>query len=65
MKIRMYECCFGDCFRLVKKGHKDLFVDFGIHEYTCSKSEREKRFVSTHLTTLGIFQASSRGILVH
>lgn len=44
MKIRMYECCFGDCFRLVKKGHKDLFVDFGIHEYTCSKSEREKRF---------------------
>ena len=40
----MYECCFGDCFRLVKKGHKDLFVDFGIHEYTCSKSEREKRF---------------------
>ena len=23
------------------------------------------KFVSTHLTTLGIFQASSRGILVH
>ena len=26
---------------------------------------RQKNNVSTHLTTLGIFQASSRGILVH
>lgn len=30
-KIRMYQCGFGDCFRLTDENAKHLYVDFGIH----------------------------------
>lgn len=31
MNIRMYDCGFGDCFRLRNENENDLYVDFGIH----------------------------------
>lgn len=49
MKIRMYECGFGDCFRLEtgqnqETGQNDLYVDFGIHTASWTRKERERRF---------------------
>lgn len=40
MEIRMYECGFGDCFRLRRKNDTDLYVDFGIHNSSWSSEER-------------------------
>lgn len=36
MEIRMYECGFGDCFRLREANQVDLYVDFGIHSSSWS-----------------------------
>ena len=44
MKIRMYECGFGDCFRIMQEGQRDLYVDFGMLQSNSSKSDREKKF---------------------
>lgn len=44
MKIRMYECGFGDCFRLREKNQRDLYVDFGIHTSSWSGFDKIKRF---------------------
>ena len=45
----MYECGFGDCFRLEtgqnqETGQNDLYVDFGIHTASWTRKERERRF---------------------
>lgn len=45
MEIRMYECGFGDCFRLRRKNDTDLYVDFGIHNSSWSSEERKNRFM--------------------
>lgn len=29
MKIKMYNCGFGDCFRIMTTSERNLFVDFG------------------------------------
>lgn len=44
MKIRMYECGFGDCFRLREEDQDDLYVDFGIHTLSWSGSSKINRF---------------------
>lgn len=44
MKIRMYECGFGDCFRLRNDTQDDLYVDFGIHSSSLPLAERSRRF---------------------
>ena len=44
MKIRMYECGFGDCFRIMQEGQRDLYVDFGTLQSNSSKSDREEKF---------------------
>lgn len=44
MKIRMYECGFGDCFRLREENQVDLYVDFGIHASSWPIYDRIKRF---------------------
>lgn len=44
MKIRMYECGFGDCFRLSEEGEVDLYVDFGIHSSSWSGKDKTDRF---------------------
>lgn len=44
MEIRMYECGFGDCFRLREENLDDLYVDFGIHTSSWSGNDRINRF---------------------
>lgn len=44
MIIRMYECGFGDCFRIMQEGQRDLYVDFGTLQSNSSKSDREEKF---------------------
>lgn len=44
MKIRMYECGFGDCFRLREDSQVDLYVDFGIHSSSWSGYNKINRF---------------------
>lgn len=44
MEIRMYECGFGDCFRLRETNQTDLYVDFGIHSSSWQKIDKTKRF---------------------
>lgn len=44
MEIRMYECGFGDCFRLRENKQVDLYVDFGIHTSSWSGYDRTNRF---------------------
>ena len=44
MEIRMYECGFGDCFRLREENQVDLYVDFGIHTSSWSGNDKTKRF---------------------
>lgn len=44
MEIRMYECGFGDCFRLREKNQTDLYVDFGIHKFSWSGINKTNRF---------------------
>ena len=44
MKIRMYECGFGDCFRLREENQVDLYVDFGIHTSSWSGIDKINRF---------------------
>lgn len=44
MKVRMYDCGFGDCFRLESDTLKRLYVDFGIHRLSMKKKNREKRY---------------------
>lgn len=34
MNIRMYDCGFGDCFKIVTDVNNPLIVDFGIHKGT-------------------------------
>lgn len=46
MNIRMYECGFGDCFRLREEGDIDLYVDFGIHNSSWNEGDRIDRFHS-------------------
>lgn len=59
MIIRMYECGFGDCFRLRGEDQVDLYVDFGIHgkswpdkkvrfESIISDMAEESDFLLTH-----------------
>lgn len=40
----MYECGFGDCFRLREENQVDLYVDFGIHNFSWSGYEKTNRF---------------------
>ena len=40
----MYNCYFGDCFRIANLVGNDLLVDFGIHKSCTPTSVREKRF---------------------
>lgn len=44
MIIRMYECGFGDCFRLRENNQVDLYVDFGIHKNSWSGNDKINRF---------------------
>ena len=46
MDIRMYDCCFGDCFRVDSEDahHNPILVDFGIHCNSMGRVEREARF---------------------
>lgn len=44
MEIRMYECGFGDCFRLREASQVDLYVDFGIHSSSWAGKDKIKRF---------------------
>lgn len=44
MKIRMYECGFGDCFRLREQNQVDLYVDFGIHKNSWAGNDKKIRF---------------------
>lgn len=44
MEIRMYECGFGDCFRLREENQADLYVDFGIHTSSWSRNDKTNRF---------------------
>lgn len=48
MHIRMYNCYFGDCFKIENSNGNDLLVDFGIHPLTTIKVNREKRFDEIH-----------------
>lgn len=43
VKIRMYDCKFGDCFRLMEQDEVDLYVDFGIHPF-CGAKWRDAQF---------------------
>ena len=40
----MYECGFGDCFRLREENLDDLYVDFGIHTSSWSGNDKINRF---------------------
>lgn len=40
----MYECGFGDCFRLREASQVDLYVDFGIHSSSWAGKDKIKRF---------------------
>ena len=40
----MYECGFGDCFRLREANQVDLYVDFGIHSSSWSGNDKTNRF---------------------
>ena len=42
----MYECGFGDCFRLREEGDIDLYVDFCIHNSSWNEGDRIDRFHS-------------------
>lgn len=44
MEIRIYECGFGDCFRLREENQVDLYVDFGIHTSSWSGNDKTNRF---------------------
>lgn len=44
MNVRMYECGFGDCFRLREDNQVDLYIDFGIHASSWKGIEKVKRF---------------------
>lgn len=44
VKIRMYNCGFGDCFRLTSLNGEKLFVDFGIHSMSCDLIPRDIRY---------------------
>lgn len=44
MNVTMYECGFGDCFRLEDNNKNILYVDFGIHDHSMGKSKREYRY---------------------
>ena len=46
MNIRMYDCMFGDCFRVEPETDKynPLYVDFGIHHRSAPKISREDRY---------------------
>ena len=44
MNITMYECGFGDCFKLEDNNKNTLYVDFGIHDHSMGKSKRECRY---------------------
>jgi len=46
MNVRMYNCNFGDCFRLntYENNQVPLFVDFGIHSSSLKKKDRDKRY---------------------
>mgnify|MGYP007049380556 FL=1 len=44
MEIRMYECGFGDCFRLREANQVDLYVDFGIHSSSWSGNDNTNPF---------------------
>lgn len=44
MIIRMYECGFGDCFRLREDNQVDLYVDFGIHRNSWSRNDKINRY---------------------
>lgn len=48
--IRMYNCYFGDCFRITTSNGNDLMVDFGIHDKQgVKKGDRKKRFNEIYL----------------
>lgn len=42
MKIRMFNCYFGDCFRIENNNGDSLYVDFGIHANSLTSSRRQK-----------------------
>ncbi len=44
MNIRMYNCYFGDCFKLNNETGTPLLVDFGIHEKRVNKTLVSQRF---------------------
>lgn len=44
MNIRMYNCYFGDCFKIVNDSGNDLLVDFGIQRTCTSTSNQINRF---------------------
>ena len=44
MNIRMYNCYFGDCFKIANDSGNDLLVDMGIHRFCATKKCRENRF---------------------
>ena len=44
MKIRMYNCYFGDCFRIRGEKDNDLLVDFGILRQALNEPSRNRVF---------------------
>lgn len=55
MVTRMYNCYFGDCFRISNDGQKDLLVDCGIHPNSICENKKTKknRFDFIHSDILG------------
>ena len=43
MVTRMYNCYFGDCFRISNDGQKDLLVDCGIHPNSICENKKTKK----------------------
>lgn len=44
MNIRMYNCYFGDCFKIANDSGNDLLVDMGIHKSSTTQKIRENIF---------------------
>lgn len=61
VKIRMYDCGFGDCFRLENEEYGTLYVDFGIHSRSMNKACRELRYNQI----IGQMQNESDFLLTH
>lgn len=61
MKIRMFDCGFGDCFNLIDNHDNSLYVDFGIHIQSMNKVNREARYDKI----INLIQDKSDFLLTH